>query len=267
MTREDVDRVLSSLGVRGNTLIVHAALSSFGHLDGGARALAEALVAAVGESGTLLMPAFTYTETLGTGADGPKPVAFDGDLPVSKEIGATAEAFRRLPGVLRSNHPTHSFAAWGRQAREILSTQRDNNLFGPLKKLNVYQGQVLMLGTTLATCTAVHLAEERLRMPYLTRRTAARINAAGYEERVVLDNVPGCSVAFLRLEDRLDPAKVRSVPLVQGAARKVPVRHLVTVATRALESDPAVFVCPRADCASCAAKREALGAAWAVAAG
>lgn len=265
MIREEVERLLGTLGVRGNTLVVHASLSSLGHLEGGARALAEALIAAVGEPGTVLMPAFTYAETLGPVAAPAKPVPFDNDRPVSKEIGATAEAFRHLPGVLRSNHPTHSFAAWGRQARDILSTQRDNNLFGPLKKLNVYQGQVLMLGTTLATCTAIHLAEERLRMPYLTRRTAARINAAGYEERVVLENVPGCSVGFLRLEERLDPAKVRSVPLVRGAARKVPVRHLVTLATRALESDPAVFVCPRADCESCAAKRIALGTPQAVA--
>jgi len=267
VTRDEVVRLLGGLGLRGNAVVVHAALSSFGHLEGGPRALAEALVAAVGDTGTVLMPAFTYAETLGTTAAGARPIAFRDDLPVSREIGATAEAFRRLPGVLRGNHPTHSFAAWGRQAREILSTQRDNNLFGPLKKLNVYQGQVLMLGTTLATCTAVHLAEERLRMPYLVRCTAARINAAGYEERVVLENVPGCSVAFLRLEERLDPAKVRSLPLVHGAARKVPVRHLVTLATRALEADPAVFVCPRADCGSCAAKREVLGSSQAVAAG
>lgn len=267
MTREDVVRLLGALGLRGNTVVVHASLSSFGQLEGGARSLAEALLVAVGETGTVLMPAFTYAETLPSGMQGSGALAFHRDMPASREIGTTAEAFRLLPGVLRTDHPTHSFAAWGRQAREILSTQRDNNLLGPLKKLNVYQGQVLMLGTTLATCTAVHLAEERLRMPYLERRTALRINAAGYEERVVLENVPGCSVAFLRLEDCLDPTRVRSLPLVHGSARKVPVRHLVTVATLALENDRTAFVCPREDCASCAAKLSALGRQRAVAAG
>jgi len=252
--------LLESLGVRSNQLIVHTALSSFGHIDGGARALCEALVSTVGDNGTVVMPAFTYAETL-TPVSGStrKPPAFHPEMRVSAEIGVTAETFRHLPAVLRSNHPTHSFAAWGKQAREMLSTQRDNNPFGPLKKLNVLQGYVLLLGTTLQSATAVHLAEERLDLPYLSRRTATRINAAGYDERVVLEKMPGCSVAFSKLEERLDPSKIRSQPLARGVARKIPVRYLVTLATALLESDPRAFICEQSECASCAAKREAFG--------
>ena len=151
MTRQDLVRLFDGLGLRGNHVVVHASLSSFGVVEGGAPLLCAALIDAVGDAGTIVMPAFTYAETLNSpGAGAPRrPVAFHPDLPVSREIGATAEAFRHLPGVLRSNHPTHSFAAWGRQAREVLSTQRDNNPLGPLKKLNVLQGQVLLLGTTM----------------------------------------------------------------------------------------------------------------------
>jgi aminoglycoside N3'-acetyltransferase len=242
---------------------MHASLSSLGHVEGGARTVCETLVEAVGDGGTIVMPAFTYVETANgsTGATGRRPVAFHQDLPVSREIGAIAEAFRHLPGVLRSSHPTHSFAAFGRQGREVLSTQRDNNPLGPLKKLNVVQGQVLLLGTLLVSATAIHLAEERAKVPYLGRRTAIRVNAAGYDERVVLENVPGCSAAFFKLEEVLDPAKVRSVPLARGAARKIPIRYLVNLAAAALEMDPSFFVCEQPECASCAAKREALGGA------
>jgi len=266
MTRDDLSRLFDGLSLRGNHVVVHASLSSFGNVDGGARTLGTALVDAVGDGGTVVMPAFTCTETLNTPtAGGPaaagltvrRPVAFHADLPVSREIGAVAEAFRHLPGVLRSNHPTHSFAAWGRQAREVLSTQRDNNPLGPLKKLNVMQGQVLLLGTTLQSVTAIHLAEERVAAPYLSRRTAVRVNAAGYAERVVLENVPGCGNAFVKLEDRLDPAKVRSVGLARGTARKIPIRYLVGLATALLESDPKAFVCDDPVCVSCAAKRDA----------
>lgn len=260
MTGEEVGSLLAGLGLRSNHVIVHTSLSSFGHVDGGARSVCEALMSASGDTGTVLMPAFTYAETVHTNAQGlpnPKPRAFSQDMPVSREIGVTPEAFRHLPGVLRSNHPTHSFAAWGRQAREVLSTQRDNNPLGPLKKLNVVQGHVLLLGTTLQAATAIHLAEERLRLPYLTRRTAVRINAAGYEERVVIDNFPGCSVAFSKLEEKLDPGKVRAVPLARGAARKIPIRYLVNLATVMLENDPRAFICDQPDCASCAAKRDA----------
>jgi aminoglycoside 3-N-acetyltransferase len=260
MNGSELRTFFDTLGVRGIPVLVHASLSSFGHVDGGARGLCEALMAAVGEGGTLLMPAFTYAETLAPeGAEPPRrPLAFHPDMPVSREIGVTAETFRRLPGVLRSSHPTHSFAAWGRQAREVLSTQRDNNPLGPVKKLNVLQGQVLLLGTTLQAATAIHLAEERLNLPYLGRRTATRLNAAGYEERVVIEKLPGCSAAFDRLEERLDSGKMRVVALARGSARKIPVRYLVTLATKLLERDPRAFICERPDCGSCAAKREAL---------
>jgi len=261
MTRDELRRLFEGLGLRGNHLVVHTALSGFGHVDGGARTICEALVEAIGDSGTIVMPAFTCVETLSDTATPTmtrtRPVAFHPDLPVSRPLGVVAEAFRHFPGTLRSSHPTHSFAAWGRQAREVLSTQRDNNPLGPLKKLNVMQGHVLLLGTGLQAATAVHLAEERAEVSYLSRRTAVRVNAAGYDERVVLENVPGCGTAFVKLEEHFDPAKVKSAPLAQGAARKVPIRYLVNLATQLLERDPRIFICDDPACTSCAGKRDA----------
>ncbi len=263
MTRSELLTLLQQLDLRGNQLVVHAALSSLGEVDGGPRTFCEALIEAVGDRGTILMPAFTCREVMqrATGPDQPRPLAFHPDLPVSRDLGVVAEAFRRLPAVVRSNHPTHSFAAWGRQARDVLSTQRDNNPLGPLKKLNLVQGHVLLVGTTLQAATVIHLAEERAPLHYLQRCTAVRVNAAGYDERVVLEHVPGCSVAFGKLEPRLDPAKVRSVALPQGAARKIPIRYVVQLATKLLEADPAVFICDDPACVGCAPKREALAAA------
>jgi aminoglycoside N3'-acetyltransferase len=262
---DEIRQVLDGLKLRGERIVVHASLASFGRTDGGAETVCQALMDAVGGEGTLLIPAFTYAETLGAefepDADArrvPRTVAFHPDLPVSREVGVVAETFRHLPGVLRSNHPTHSFSAWGRDARAVLSTQRDNNLLGPLKKLNVMRGHLVLLGTTLASATAIHLAEEQLRMPYLSRRTAVRINAAGYDERVVLENVPGCSRAFERLEDDIDVNKILARSLPKGTARKIPIRYLVTLAAKRLEDNPALFVCDDPECASCAAKRTAL---------
>jgi aminoglycoside 3-N-acetyltransferase len=263
MTRNDLKQLLDQLGLRGDHVVVHALLSSLGDVEGGAPAVCSALLEAVGGGGTVMMPAFTYAETWPGAAAGKaltRPVAFHADLPVSREIGAIAEAFRHLPGVLRSSHPTHSFAAWGRHAREVLSTQRDNNPLGPLKKLNIMQGHVLLLGASLQLVTALHVAEERFGVPYLNRGVAVRVNAAGYDERVVLENLPGCSAAFIKLEKQLDPAKVKSVALGSGAARKIPVRYLVQLASAQLDRDPRFFVCERPDCASCESKRAALGA-------
>jgi aminoglycoside 3-N-acetyltransferase len=264
MTRNDLKQLLDQLNLRNNQLVVHASLSSFGNVEGGAPTVCSALLEAVGGGGTVVMPAFTYAETWpGATAGKPisRPLAFHADLPVSKEIGAIAEAFRRLPGVFRSSHPTHSFAAWGRHAREVLSTQRDNNPLGPLKKLNIMQGHVLLLGTSLQSVTVLHVAEERFGVPYLNRGIAVRLNAAGYDERVVLENLPGCSLAFIKLEELLDSAKVKSVALPRGAARKIPVRHLMQLAGAQLDRDPRFFTCERSDCASCDSKRAALAGA------
>jgi len=257
MTRDELLRVCEGLDLRGNQVVVHASLSSLGHMHGGADAVCGALLEAVGDSGTVLKPAFTYAETLPCG--GSKPTVYHPDLPVSREIGAVAEAFRRLPGALRSNHPTHSFAAAGRQARNLLSTQRDNNPLGPLKKLNVGQGFVLMLGTSLHAATAIHLAEEHLGLSSPSRRTALRLNAAGYAERVVLENLPGCSAGFDKLEARLDPSKLRATALPRGSARKIPIRQLVQLAIGVLEVDPLALLCNRPECTDCIARRDTAG--------
>ncbi len=266
MTRDELTRLFETLTLRGNHIVVHASLSSFGQVDGGAQAVCAALMDVVGDAGTIVMPAFTHTETLigrasgVSGAPG-RVVAYHPELPVSRGVGLIAETFRHLPGVLRSSHPTHSFSACGRQARDVLSTQRDNNPLGPLKKLNVMQGQVLLLGTSTQSVTAIHLAEERLTPFRPGRYTAVRINAAGYDERVVLENIPGCSVAFSRLEERLEPSKLRSVALPRGHARKIPIRYIVQLATRLLENDPTIFLCDRPECHSCNARRDRLATA------
>jgi aminoglycoside 3-N-acetyltransferase len=265
MRQDEIRHLFDALKLRADRIAVHASLSSFGRVDGGADAVCQALIDSVGPDGTILMPAFTYAETLGEQFEAnaearkvPRTAAFHPELPVSREIGAIAEAFRRMPGAMRSNHPTHSFSAWGRDARAVLSTQRDNNLLGPLKKLNVMRGHIVLLGTTLAAATAIHLAEEQLRMPYLERRTAVRINAAGYDERVVLENVPGCSRGFAHLEDVLDVHKTLAVSLPHGSARKIPIRYLVTLAAKRLEDEPTIFICDDPACVSCEGKKTAL---------
>jgi len=261
MNRNDLHHLFEQLALRGTHVIVHAALSSFGHIDGGPLTVCAALLDAVGDVGTVVMPAFTSAETWRASSSTSRPVTFHADLSVSKQTGVLAETFRRLPGVLRSNHPTHSFAAWGRHARDVLSTQRDNNPLGPLKKINMIQGNVLLLGTSLESAMILHVAEERFGVPYLSRGTAVRLNAAGYDERVVLHNLPGCAAAFSRLEDHLDPTKVKSVPLPNGKARKIAARYLVQLATAMLERDPQAFICDQPECSSCAGKRAALAAA------
>lgn len=255
MTRAELVQLLRPLGLQDNSVVVHANMAAFSGAGVTPLLLCEALVESVGSYGTIVMPAFTWSET--AFSDGAAPIAFRPESPVSAILGAVAETFRVLPGVLRSNHPSHSFASYGRHARDVLSTQRDNNPLGPAKKLNLLQGYVLLLGTSLQEATVIHLAEEGASLPYLQRGSALRMNASGFEERVILEHVPGCGIGFDRLESRLDPEQVVAVSLPHATARKIPIRYLVRLAVDALRSDPLVFVCEQSECASCAAKRAA----------
>ena len=53
VTKQDIVNALAELGVKpGDLLEVHSSLSSFGHVEGGAAAVVEALMEAVTEEGT-----------------------------------------------------------------------------------------------------------------------------------------------------------------------------------------------------------------------
>src|SRR5688572_7012974 len=99
VTPTDIVVALRSLGVApGHLLVVHSSLSSLGRVEGGADAVARALVDAVAPGGTVFVPTFNYGK-----------LAYDAATTPSL-VGAISEATRRLPGARRSLHPTHSWS-------------------------------------------------------------------------------------------------------------------------------------------------------------
>src|SRR5215467_2484343 len=104
---------LRSLGVlSGNVLLVHSAFSRIGPVDEGPRGFIEALRAALGPDGTLVMPSMTDDD------DHP----FDAKSSSCAGLGIVAETFWRMPGVRRTDNP-HAFAAIGPRAAEITAPQ------------------------------------------------------------------------------------------------------------------------------------------------
>ncbi|RIW28842.1 aminoglycoside N(3)-acetyltransferase [Bacillus salacetis] len=166
------------LGVhKGMTLIVHSSLSSLGWVCGGAAAVVTALMDAVGEEGTLIMPAQSADNSDPAEWQMPPvpeewwPIiraempAYDPDTTPVRGMGAIVEAFRMFPGTKRSSHPVYSFAAWGKNADYIISEQPLEEGFGPrspLAKLYELDGSILLLGVTHDSNTSLHFAEHSI---------------------------------------------------------------------------------------------------------
>lgn len=152
---------LQSLGVsEGQDLMVHSSLSRVGIVEGGADAVVDALLQAIGETGTLLMPAYpmkgSMFETMKDGC------SFD-VLNTASTMGKLTETLRARPGSLRSAHPTHSVVALGPRAAIYVEQHHMSIIpFGPLSPfwlLAEYNGGVLCLGSGIGKVSSHHVIE------------------------------------------------------------------------------------------------------------
>ena len=165
----DLTQDLQSLQVEaGDILFVHSSFKSLGPVEGGADSVIQALEAAIGPGGLLLMPSFNLI----TWESRPKTWDLDN---TPSTVGWITERFRQLPGVYRSDHCSHSVAARGRGAKAFVdghlrqegySSQweckpwgKTYGLHSPMYRAYQARGKLLMLGVDYYTSTYVHLVE------------------------------------------------------------------------------------------------------------
>jgi aminoglycoside N3'-acetyltransferase len=180
---ERLQEDLAALGLKaGDVAMIHASLRRTGLAradigEGGADLLLDALDAAVGPEGTLLMVLGTdypmdwvYAhppEARATLLAGSEP--FDHcNAPVLPEVGWLAEAFRRRPGTLVSANPSGRFGARGARAAALLADQPWHDYYGPgspLDRLCRWGGKILRLGALPETVTTLHFAEYLADLP------------------------------------------------------------------------------------------------------
>lgn len=245
---------LLALGVEpGGVLLVHTAFSKVAPIDGGPQGLIEGLRAALGATGTLVMPSMSDDDD----------VPFDPASIPCRAMGVVADTFWRLPGVLRSDSP-HGFAAIGPQAALITAAhplEVPHGLDSPPGRVHDRGGQVLLLGVGHDADTTIHVAEAVAGVRYRAAKYCTVLRN-GRPERFDYAETDHCCERFALLDEWLDAAKQQRRGIVgHGEARLARSRAILSLAVSHLRADETVFLHPPGVDEECDAARASLGAA------
>ena len=130
---DDLVAGFHELGVEpGDTLLVHSSYKSFGPVEGGPQTVVDALIAALGPQGTLIMPTFNFDFNKGQPWD---------VRSTPSQMGVLTELVRKDPRSKRVFHPIYSFAILGKHADTLgslryKSSYERNSVFGKLRDLD-----------------------------------------------------------------------------------------------------------------------------------
>ena len=112
LTKEVINEALTQFGIESDSiLLVHSSLKALGRIEGGADTVIDALRETVSD-GTLVMPTLSQKNW--------ETVFEDWSLDRPSDTGLITETFRLREGSLRSDNATHSVAASGKHAADIV---------------------------------------------------------------------------------------------------------------------------------------------------
>lgn len=156
-TRESLLEQLKEMGIDPKgTLLVHSSMKAIGEVEGGADTVLDVLCEYM-KDGLLVLPTHTWAQM------SPTYTVFNVENEPSC-VGILTNLFRKRDGVYRSNHPTHSVAAIGRDAKEYISGEELSTTpcsrTGCWGKLYDRDASILFIGCSLKRNTFLHGVEE-----------------------------------------------------------------------------------------------------------
>lgn len=267
LKKKDIAEAVLKAGiVKGDLVMVHSSLSSFGRIEGGADTVIDAILEAVGPKGTVLFPTFSTSFIYFEGSlnKSQKYRPFDKNAPSQVTVGKIPQFFMKRKGVQRSAHPSHSVAGIGPLADKCLSGHRETDSptgeNSPFAKLLEFKGKILYFGSGLAPTTYLHFLEDVMNLPYLAN-TVCRIKDPDGKVRSVMvpKHLPGDRDFYASnwekskffKKAKAQGLKIKESTLGIGKLHVVEVKALHEVGVGIIKKDPNVFLCDREECVFC----------------
>lgn len=247
---------LRAMGIAaGDHVLVRAATRPIAPRDKGvATTLLEALLEAVGPTGTIVALTFTALQP----AKNKSVEALFTDE-ARTTAGGFASAVLKHPGRRRSTHPANSIAAIGAQADFLVAGHGEQALpFSWMRRLIEIGGKQIVIGCVADSpgLSTVHFTQEELGLAgrsSLAGREGCYVEGADGSPRwAPRVNIPGCSAGFWKLyspyvrEGVLKAGHVgQAYAIMAGAADSAAVELPI------LTADPNAALCDRLECISC----------------
>lgn len=267
VTEEEIVAALKKLGVgEGDLLLVHAATSRCGYVQGGAETVLSAIRKAVGKTGTALFATFTrpyiYLGGLNKGWNyrpfDPASISqiWTGNIPKT--------LLEKYPDAVRSRHITHSWAGFGPSAEECLKHHGayapPASPDSPMGKALERGGKILHFGSGIASTTFLHYLEDHCDAPFLDTAVCRVKHPDGSLETVAIGrHLPGhrdfyredaekCKFFQRALERGLE---IRKEPLGLGELKLMETESLFKLGVPLIREDPRVLLCDDPACLFC----------------
>ena len=236
ITRNDIISALGKLGLeKGDHVIVHSALSSIGNVAGGADTVIDALLEAVGEEGTVVVPTF-----------GSKDKVFD-PKKSDTTFGIIPQTLWKRKNALRSRHPLASVAAVGAKAKWLVEGHETAKIAHgyntPYTKLAELDGKILLVGVDQDRNTFLHTAEELARWPYLKPAKGSYLDAHGKTITKTWPYFPGPHRNFIGLQSWLKSSGLVSRGMIgSSVAQLMRAKPLLAALLERLKVEPDLFL-------------------------
>lgn len=218
VNKDQIKSSLSALGIgKGDTVFFHSSMKSIGYIEGGPEAVIQAFQETIGTEGTLVLPALCVYDFENMDREAIVQ-AWDQDQKPTY-TGAIPETFRKRPGTIRSNNPTHSVTAAGKHAGYVTQDHyraagaeeaegrpmwASHGAFGtdsPWDRLYELDAKYMLIGVDFHNCTLLHNVQVIYWEQYLApqdphacwpildfRKMGARLDQAGIVEVGMIGN-------------------------------------------------------------------------------